>query len=204
MLCTQVVFLAGAKPAELLIDELVVVSSAAPPRGLASTARPPRDAAGSPGWCEYLSSEFDRLGRHAARSGNGEAQGGGGGNTRGSGARRGGTRGSGVGGVRARGGNARGGGARGGGLRPTRRGRGRGRRMLGSSMARSRAAGGGGGGGGGGARRGDGAGRAEVGRALAAVPPITVPICRVLDGDHLQGRWVQNHVENKLAQTSAG
>mgnify|MGYP006140018275 CR=1 FL=1 len=78
MLYKQVVFLAGAKPAELLIDELVVVSSAAPPRGLASTARPPRDAAGSPGWCEYLSSEFDRVGRHAARSGNGEAQGGGG------------------------------------------------------------------------------------------------------------------------------
>ena len=51
--------------------------------------------------------------------------------------------------------------------------------MLGSSMARSRAAGGGGGGG---TRRGDGAGR-----ALAAVP-----LCRVLDGDHLQGRWVQN------------
>ena len=56
--------------------------------------------------------------------------------------------------------------------------------MLGSSMARSRVAGGGSGGG---ARRGGGAGRAEVGRALAEVP-----LCRVLDGDHLQGRWVQN------------
>ena len=209
MLYKQVVFLAGAKPAELLIDELVVVSSAAPPRGLASTARPPRDAAGSPGWCEYLSSEFDRVGRHAARSGNGEAQGGGGGNTHGGGggsthgggARRGGTRGSGVGGVRARGGGARSGDARSGGLRPTRRGRGRGwgRRMLGSSMARSRAAGGSG------ARRGDGdgAGRAQVGRALAAVPPIALPVCRVLDGDHLQGRWVQHYVEDKPAQTSA-
>ena len=186
----EVVFLAGATPAELLIDELVVVSSAAPPRGPASSARaPPRDAAGSPGWCEYLSSEFDRDGRHAAHSGAGQAQGGGGGGTtRGGGARRGATRGSGVGGVhRARAGGARGGDARGGGLRQTRRGRGRGRRMLGSSPARSRAAGGGGG-----ARRGGGAGRAEAGRALAAAGPITPPLCRVLDGDHLQGRWVQN------------
>ena len=58
--------------------------------------------------------------------------------------------------------------------------------MLGSSMARSRAAGGGGGGGRG-TRRGSGAGRADAGRALAEVP-----LCRVLDGDHLHGRWVQN------------